>query len=235
MIRFLFTVLLLAGSIAGCSLFSEEEKDNSAEKNKSEEKIVESNNQNESESKDAEKEPIVDSESAVEGLLVYRPKMGVKKTFIDQENVESLTEEIVFENGDYIQSIVTIGQSPSVMIYKWTKDEISIIETIKNPDNPKNNYLDGFKEVNKQEIMISMADSLKADWKVISQNETVQTPYQTFSNVYVIQKITNEVEGAETIYTNYFAPGFGLIKESFELTGDQGYKAESLLQKIEEL
>ncbi|NYE03619.1 hypothetical protein F4694_000338 [Bacillus niacini] len=235
MIRFLLTVLLLAGSITGCSLFSEDEKDNSAAKNKSEEKIVESNSQNENDSKSAKKEPIVDSESAEEGLMVYRPKMGVKKTFIDHENVESLTEEVVFENGDYIQSIVTIGQSPSVMIYKWNKDEISIIETIKNPDNPNNNYLDGFKEVNKQEIMISLADSLKADWKVISQNETVQTPYQTFSNVYVIQKTTNEVEGAETIYTNYFAPGIGLIKESFELTGDQGYKAESLLQKIEEL
>jgi hypothetical protein len=82
--------------------------------------------------------------------------------------------------------------------------------------------------------MISKADVLEADWKVINQNESVQTPYQTFTNVYVIQKITNEVEGAETIYTNYIAPGIGLIKETFEVTGDQGYSAESMLQKIEE-
>jgi hypothetical protein len=228
MIRFLIILLLLVGSISGCSLFNKENK------NTSDEKIVESESQDEEENKAEENDSVINEETDEDSLKAYRPKTGVKKTFIDHENVQSLTEEVVFENGDYVQSIITIGQSASVVIYKWTEDEISVVETIKNPDDPNKNYLDGINEGNKQEIMISKADSLEADWKVISQNESVQTPYQTFTNVYVIQKITNEVQGAETIYTNYIAPGIGLIKESFEVTGDQGYTAESLLQKIEE-
>lgn len=228
MFRLIITLLLLVGSISGCSLFNKESKSNS------EEKVVEPISQDKEENKVKENEPVINEEKDEEGLKAYRPKTGIKKIFIDHENVPSLTEEVVFENGDYVQSIITIGQSASVVIYKWTENEISIVETIKNPDDPDKNYLEGINEETKQEVMISKTDSLEANWKVISQNETVRTPYQSFTNVYVIQKITNEVEGADTIYTNYIAPGVGLIKETFEVTGEQGYSAESLLQKIEE-
>jgi hypothetical protein len=228
MFRLFITLLLLVGSISGCSLFNKESKNNS------EEKVVEPIIQDKEENKVKENEPVINEEKDEEGLKAYRPKTGIKKIFIDHENVPSHTEEVVFENGAYVQSIITIGQSASVVIYKWTENEISIVETIKNPDDPDKNYLEGINEETKQEVMISKLDSLEANWKVISQDETVQTPYQTFTNVYVIQKITNEVEGADTIYTNYIAPGVGLIKETFEVTGEQGYSAESLLQKIEE-
>ncbi|TDL73760.1 hypothetical protein E2R56_12805 [Rhodococcus qingshengii] len=228
MFRLFITLLLLVGSISGCSLFNKESKNNS------EEKIVEPISQDKEENKIKENDPVINEEKDEEGLKAYRPKTGVKKIFIDHENVPSLTEDVVFENGDYVQSIITIGQSASVVIYKWTENEISIVETIKNPDDPDKNYLEGINEETKQEVMISKTDSLEANWKVISQNETVRTPYQSFTNVYVIQKITSEVEGADTIYTNYIAPGVGLIKETFEVTGEQGYSAESLLQKIEE-
>jgi hypothetical protein len=228
MFRLFITLLLLVGSISGCSLFNKESKNNS------EEKIVEPISQDKEENKVKENEPVINEEKDEEGLKAYRPKTGIKKIFIDHENVPSHTEEVVFENGAYVQSIITIGQSASVVIYKWTENEISIVETIKNPDDPDKNYLEGINEETKQEVMISKLDSFEANWKVISQDETVQTPYQTFTNVYVIQKITNEVEGADTIYTNYIAPGVGLIKETFEVTGEQGYSAESLLQKIEE-
>jgi hypothetical protein len=228
MFRLFITLLLLVGSISGCSLFNKESKNNS------EEKVVEPIIQDKEENKVKENEPVINEEKDEEGLKAYRPKTGIKKIFIDHENVPSHTEEVVFENGAYVQSIITIGQSASVVIYKWTENEISIVETIKNPDDPDKNYLEGINEETKQEVMISKLDSFEANWKVISQDETVQTPYQTFTNVYVIQKITNEVEGADTIYTNYIAPGVGLIKETFEVTGEQGYSAESLLQKIEE-
>ncbi|MEH6993132.1 hypothetical protein V7075_10490 [Neobacillus drentensis] len=233
MFRLLIALLLLVGSISGCSLFNKENKNNS------EEKVVEPISQDEEKEKEEddkvkENDPDIIEETDEDGLKAYRPKIGLKKIFIDHENVQSLTEDVVFENGDYVQSIITIGQSASVVIYKWTENEISIVETIQNPDDPDKNYLEGINEETKQEVMISKTDSLEANWKVISQNETVQTPYQTFTNVYVIQKITNEVEGADTIYSNYIAPGVGLIKETFEVTGEQGYSAESLLQKIEE-
>ncbi|MFP7297227.1 hypothetical protein [Neobacillus niacini] len=230
MVRLFIALILVAGSMSGCSLFNKESKNNS------EEKVVEQENQEKEEKKTEGNDPVVsEEEETVEaGLKGYRPKAGVKKIFIDHENVPSLTEEVAFENGDYVQSVVTIGQSASVVIYKWAENEISIVETIKNPDDPYKNYLESINEETKQEVMISKSDSIEANWKVISENETVKTPYQTFTNVYVIQKITNEVEGADTIYTNYIAPGVGLIKETFEVTGEQGYSAESLLQKIEE-
>jgi hypothetical protein len=121
---------------------------------------VETKSQDKEENKAEEKDSVINEETEEESLKAYRPKSGVKKIFIDHENVQSLTEEVVFENGDYVQSIITIGQSASVVIYKWTENEISIVETVKNPDDPYKNYLEGIKEENKQEVMISKADAL---------------------------------------------------------------------------
>jgi hypothetical protein len=240
MVRVLLTLLLLAGSLAGCSLFNKEDKSNNdkkqvevhkekAEKTQNEKPIVTEKKAEQPE----QAEQLEQQEADPDGLKNYRPKVGIKKVFVDQDNFESLTEEVVFENDDYVQSITTIGKSVSVVVYKWTDKEISIVKTVQNPDNPRKNYLDNLKADPDSEMMITMEDASGVKWKMISSNETVQTPYQTFTNVYVIQKTTNEVEGADTIYTHYLAPGVGLVKELFEVTGEQGYTAESVLKKVE--
>jgi hypothetical protein len=234
MVRVLLTLLLLTASLAGCSLFNKEDKSNNDKKQVEIHKENADQKQNEKTIQTENKtEQPVQPAADPDGLKKYRPKVGIKKVFVDQDNFESLTEEVVFENDDYVQSITTIGQSVSVIVYKWTDKEISIVKTVQNPD-PHKNYLDNLEADPDAEMMITKEDASGAKWKMISSNETVQTPYQIFTNVYVIQKTTNEVEGADTIYTHYLAPGVGLVKELFEVTGEQGYSAESVLKAVEE-
>jgi hypothetical protein len=234
MVRVLLTLLLLTGSLAGCSLFNKEDKSNNDKKQVEihKEKADQKQNEKTIQTENKTEQPVQPAADP-DGLKKYRPKVGIKKVFVDQDNFESLTEEVVFENDDYVQSITTIGQSVSVIVYKWTDKEISIVKTVQNPD-PHKNYLDNLEADPDAEMMITKEDASGAKWKLISSNETVQTPYQTFTNVYVIQKTTNEVEGADTIYTHYLAPGVGLVKELFEVTGEQGYSAESVLKAVEE-
>jgi hypothetical protein len=234
MVRVLLTLLLLTGSLAGCSLFNKEDKSNNDKKQVEihKEKADQKQNEKTIQTENKTEQPVQPTADP-DGLKKYRPKVGIKKVFVDQDNFESLTEEVVFENDDYVQSITTIGQSVSVIVYKWTDKEISIVKTVQNPD-PHKNYLDNLEADPDAEMMITKEDASGAKWKLISSNETVQTPYQTFTNVYVIQKTTNEVEGADTIYTHYLAPGVGLVKELFEVTGEQGYSAESVLKAVEE-
>ncbi|MCQ6278658.1 hypothetical protein [Bacillus sp. EB600] len=237
MLKWLAVLLFVLGTLSGC--FNSEKTDNakkdSTEKTNSIQKEASpSKNQNSRKKTETKDDKIPVKNQGNEGFKMYRPKVGVKKVFVGADNKEAFTEEFVQENENYIQSIVRIGQSTSVVIYKWTSDEVSIVSVVQSPSNPSKNYLNGLKENKNPEIMISSKTPSNAIWKVIKKDETVQTPYKSFNNVYVIQKITNEVEGADTIYTYYIAPGIGIVKELYKVTGDQGYTEESVLKQVEE-
>jgi hypothetical protein len=240
--KWLITLFLILGTLSGCM----SEKDKSA-KNANHQKTGDTNLSKKEDTlskggntlkKDENKEDnsgkIDNGNQGEQGLNMYRPKVGTKKVFVGADHSESFKEEFVYENTTYVQSIVHIGQSTSVLIYKWTSDEIAIVSVVKSPTNPYKNYLDGLKESKNPEIMITNKTPSKSIWKVMKKDESVQTPYKSFNNVYVIQKITNEVEGADTIYTYYLAPEIGIVKELYKVTGDQGYTEESVLQQVEE-
>jgi hypothetical protein len=55
----------------------------------------------------------------------------------------------------------------------------------------------------------------------------------TYEKVYLLEKITDEVQGADTIYTRYYAPGIGLVKETLEVTGENGYTGQMELASVE--
>jgi hypothetical protein len=239
MYKWIFITIVILGTLSGCfHTHEKQEKDNSQEKiiktSKPQQEETVSNTQN---PEHKTEKPVSNSNLAEDqdrkGFMLYRPKVGSKKVYVDQENVESLAEEVAYENDRYIQTIVRIGQSTSVVIYKWTSDEISIVSEVESPADPYKNYLTGIKEKSDREILLSSNASAKVSWKVIGKNETVQTPFKSFNHVISIQKTTNEVEGADTIYTYYLAPGAGIIKQLYQVTGDQGYTGESLLQKLE--
>lgn len=233
MLKWIVIVLLILGTLTGC--FNEKENsENKAEKTSSINKEEKTTKKEINENKTTKKDSNAVNKGMNEGFQMYRPKVGMKKVFVGVDNQESLTEEIAQENNNYVQSIVRIGQSTSVIVYKWTNDEISIDTIVKSPGNPYKNYLNGIKENKNPEIMLSSKPQSKSIWKVLKSGDTVITPYKTFHNVYVIQKITNEVKGEDTIYTYYLAPQIGIVKETYQVTGNQGYTDESILQQVEE-
>jgi hypothetical protein len=236
MLKWLAVIFLILASLTGCF----NEKSNNAPKS-NEKKVEQKSTKKESttskvknkENTSGEKNSKINS-GAQEDLTLYRPKTGTKKVFVGANNQEAFTEEFSQENDNYVQSIVRIGLSTSVLVYKWTTDEISINSVKQSPKDPNQNFLNGMKDNKNREIMISSKEPSKAIWKVIEKDASVQTPYKSFDHVLVIQKTTNEVKDANTIYTYYLAPQIGIVKETYEVTGKTGYKEESLLQQVKE-
>jgi uncharacterized protein YxeA len=170
-------------------------------------------------------------------LLDYRPKVGTIKKFFNQDTL-ILTEHVIAENDQYLQRIIYLGDAPTVQVLRWTEEEITIVHEDSDVADPTKNILSDFKnvehshtETNNTEGQTLIGES--ADWKLLQSDGEAETPVGSFKNVYVIQKVTKEIEGADTIYTYYFAPKIGLIKETFEVTGKQGYKEESILTVVE--
>jgi hypothetical protein len=161
----------------------------------------------------------------------FKPEVGMKKVFIDTNSNIVMTEEVIAAKDHYIQILLTIGASNTTQIYKWTDDEVTLVFEKINPNNPRKNLLNEFKP-NKNEIILS--NTQQADWELLERDTTVAVPYGEFKNIYVVKKVTDEVINEDTIYTRYYAPGVGLVKETFELTGENGYKGELSLSKVEQ-
>ncbi|MEK3992198.1 hypothetical protein [Robertmurraya sp. FSL R5-0851] len=180
--------------------------------------------------KTSEKETQGAKTSEPSGLAIFKPEVGMVKTFIVEGENQTYTEEYVHESEEYIQKVTKIGEAATVQVYKWTEKEISLVFEDRTPDDPYKNYI---SELNNPGSIENYSEEETSDWELIETNKTIEVPSGEYTNVIVFKKVTNEVEDAETIYVNYFAPGIGLIKEEFELTGDQGYSAAAVLQSVE--
>lgn len=157
----------------------------------------------------------------------YRPKTGATKQFEEQGTV-LLTETITAANDDYVQIALRLGDSTTTQIYKWTGSEMTLVYEDRELQDHTADLLDTF-EPNMNEKLLGEG----ADWKLLDSSKAVDTPFGKIENAVVIQKTSNEVVGEETIFTRYYAPGLGLVREDFELTGENGYKGESSLSSVE--
>ncbi|WP_100333197.1 hypothetical protein [Bacillus alkalisoli] len=231
-----FFMLLITCSliviVIGCKNSVEETKKDVEQRvdEKEEETLTENEGQEEDVEEDNESPSNHDVDKLV-GLQLYKPTVGMKKTFTDGEE-PILTEFVIAENEDFIQFAYVIGGHAGTQIFKWTENEITLVYDEEATDYEKS-MLDTFASSNNIEVVLSLDETAKASWELIETNSVVEVPYGTFEQVYVVKKITDEVEGAETIYTRYYAPKYGLIKETFEVTGEYGYKGETLLSNIE--
>jgi hypothetical protein len=220
-IRLIFVTILAVLLLSACSESKETIK--VKEKSESTEEKTESATE---EAKNGVEEKVTEPT----GMNLYKPKVGVLKTFTVDGGSQTYSEEFVYETDKYIQKVTTIGQSVTVQVYKWTSEEISLVLEDREPVDPYANYL---TTLNNPEAIDTYYFEGESDWELVESNKTVNVPSGEYTNVLVFKKITNEVEGADTIYVNYFAPELGLIIEEFELTGDQGYTAKSVLTSVE--
>jgi hypothetical protein len=236
--QILVGLLLLIGLI-GCSNEQEESLQNIDHGGNQVTKDSEEETTNEVTTPESESKTEDENEESddVMTLLDYRPEVGTIKKFFNQETL-ILTEHIIAENDEYLQRVIYLGDSPTVQVLRWTEEEVTIVHEDSDIEDPTLNILNDFEsiehshtETNNNEGQTLIGE--KADWTLIQSDAEVKTPVGTYKDVYIIQKVTQEIEGADTIYTYYFAPNIGLIKETFEVTGDQGYKEETILSKIE--
>lgn len=227
-VMFLLFTLLIVVTLSSCSESqgnAQKEAEGTAAENPIMQETVD-----ETEPAVKEEEDKEDKEETDEGFLVYRPEVGAKKTFT--EDGETLfSEEVIAANDEFVQIAIDLGGNKTVQIYRWTKEEISLVLEEREELDPYQNQLDSFTPMDDPDVFISSNGN--TDWELLETGVEVEVPYGKVKDVYVFQKVTDEVEGADTIYTKYFAPSLGLVKDSFELTGEGGYKGESSLETVE--
>ncbi|MCA1060797.1 hypothetical protein LCL96_17930 [Rossellomorea aquimaris] len=188
---------------------------------------------NEASEKQDENEPSDNEEnSALTGL---KPSKKVEKTF-NQNDEFTLTETIVDMNETYVQRVLTLGDMVTLQVLKWNKEQMQVVYEESNPSEPDKSILDNFTPNKEEQPLVDLSKRGEGDspvWEIISDNKTVEVPYATYNNVFEVRSTVKEGNGS-SIHTIYYAPGIGMIKEIFEETGDDGYIAESVLEKVKE-
>lgn len=224
-------LILMSLLIVGCS--NKESADNETQSQvqneTTDENASDSKEENVTNREEVADEATTDEEKAQdEGYKIYRPEVGDKRIFTENGS-EIFSEEIVAENDEYIQMLVTLGANKTLEIYKWTEDEISLVYQEFNPSDASENRLTNFESDGTLEVLVSQND--EADWELVEEGTDLEIDGQTYSEVFTIQKVSEEVEGETTTYIKYFAPGKGLIKDVIEVTGEYGYTSESILSE----
>ncbi|QFT90674.1 hypothetical protein FIU87_18680 [Bacillus sp. THAF10] len=202
------------------------ENDSAVDNEDPEEKEEETNEETKASEEEKEEEPEQDP-----GLTVYRPEVGSIKKFSDGEDIV-LTEEVIASNDQYVQLSLTLGGNQSIQIYEWTAERISLVYEEVSVADSKQNILDSFTPKNDSEILLSV-NGESSMWEVKESGAKLELSVGSYEEVYVLQKVTDEVQGEDTIYTRYYAPGVGLIKEEFEVTGEYGYTGEMEVATME--
>ncbi|MGD7023385.1 hypothetical protein ACQCVK_12365 [Rossellomorea vietnamensis] len=190
------------------------EKDENAA-NKGPDSTSDSQNQEETDEK----------ETAEGGLLMYRPEGSEVRVFKENDQ-QVFTEEVIAQNEEYVQMVVTLGGSMTTEIYRWTEDELALVyQEYTDPEQPEAGLLEGFEPSTDTEVLFGES----ADWELISEDEALTVNGKTYENVKQIKKVTDEVVGSDTIIVRYYAPGYGMVKEEMEVTGDNGYQSTVVL------
>ncbi|RBP02764.1 hypothetical protein [Rossellomorea aquimaris] len=209
-----------------------EESDNSAV----EEEVEVEETQEPSEDSSSEEDNETAEKEEVNLLLQQlKPDKNVVKTFENKDF--SLTETVVDHNETHVQRVFKVGEMVTLQILKWDQDAIQVVYEESNPKNVKESILDNFSPNKEALPLADIKRKGKGDttrWEIISEDETVEVPYDTYENVVAVRS-TVKSGNVNTINTMYYAPGIGMIKEVYEETGDNGYKIESVLKKVEAL
>lgn len=210
--------------------------DNSSEnENKTTSEKTEEVGQSSENEKTTGEEDVTEEAEVVEAGLNfqdYRPEVGSKKTFTSDGEV-IFTEEIISANDEFVQTLFQLSDNLTTEIYRWTKDEVTLLSSESNSENPREDQLNNFTPLEQLETFMANDTNKQTTWKLLSVDGTEEVPAGAFQDVLMIQKTTNEVVGEETTLTRYYAPKIGLIKEIYTQSGENGFTATSALEKVE--
>lgn len=202
------------------------ETDQPADDSVSEQEENAANNEQDSTSGSENQEKTDEKEAAKGSLLMYRPEGSEVRVFKENDQ-QVFTEEVIAQNEQYVQMVVTLGGSMTTEIYRWTENEMALVyQEYTDPDQQDVSLIEGFDPSTDAEVIFGES----AEWELVSEGETLAVGGKTYEDVKQVKKVTDEVVGSDTIIVRYYAPGYGMVKEEMEVTGDNGYKSTVVLE-----
>ncbi|PJK17672.1 hypothetical protein CQS04_02000 [Chryseomicrobium excrementi] len=144
----------------------------------------------------------------------------------------TLSTQHLYEN--YIGTLEDNGGTVMQRIYRVEENRIvKIFEQAEayDADFPALSELESMPEL---EIYLSLPFEVGHEfngWTITDTNASLETPYQNFSDVLVMEQ-----EGSDgSILQKYFAQGFGEVKRVFKMPGGEGeqFEVTSTLESVE--
>lgn len=160
-------------------------------------------------------------------LTTYRPESGDTKVFTSN-NETLFTEEIIDQNNQYVQRIITLGSMKTTQILKWSDENVTVVYEDESSGGDNASVLDEFEAVEEVETLVEQPSG-GSDLD-ISKVDSLKVPFGSFENVLKVRKAAEE-EGM--IITTYYAESVGLIKQIYETTGENPQKEIAELSSIE--
>ncbi|MFC0525292.1 hypothetical protein ACFFGV_17050 [Pontibacillus salicampi] len=208
--------------------------DNDSSEGNTSDSSEEENGDNNSSSDNDSKQNEEESNDLSKGLNTYRPEEGMTKTFIQDDQYE-ITFNIVATNNTHLQRVIRFGDIETLEILKWVENDVSVVYKEENPENTKD-QLDSFETFEPPETIIDLkqkGEGKKDEWQITKENATVELPYKKLDNVIVVQKTqTSSSSNKKSILTRYYAEGLGMVKETRETDGSNGFKSVAELQSV---
>ncbi|TKD70969.1 hypothetical protein [Pseudalkalibacillus hwajinpoensis] len=160
-------------------------------------------------------------------LTTYRPETGDSKVFTS--NGQTLfTEEIIDQNNQYVQRMITLGSMETMQVLKWSDEDVTVVYEDENPGGDRESILAEFESVEEVDKLVEQPSSQSSDLE-ISKVDSLEVPYGSFEDILMVSDVAGE-EGV--IITTYYAKSVGLIKQVYETTGENSQKEIAELSSI---
>lgn len=167
----------------------------------------------------------------------FKPDKSIAKFLGGGNEFATYTEKTTWLSEKYVGTIVDNGGSILMNVYKINADIVDLIYReqvdVYPPDLasfPKLEDLQRAKPIETYLAKPIKVGTTFSNWTIVDMNVTVETPYKTFENVFVIEEV-----GEKYVNRKYFAEGFGEIKSEFIMDSDDGGKfiVTSTLESLE--
>lgn len=136
----------------------------------------------------------------------------------------SFTEETFWLSENYVKTIVKKQGEVTYKIYRITRESIELIYEAQT--QPQATVAE-LNQMAAKKIFLTLPLEIGTtleDWTVTNVAHQLETPFETF---YDVIELTQEADGQ--IIRQYFASGFGLIKETISIPSGKGINETSYL------
>lgn len=146
------------------------------------------------------------------------------------------TEKTIYLSSEYVATIIDNGGATTMKIYRILDDRIELIANDVIDVLPETQEFPNVQDLDDLEaIETYLTGPLKVGttfgkWTIVETNITLETPVNTFENVFVLEE-----QGEDYLNRKYFVEDYGVIKEEFimQIENEDEFVVTSTLKNIE--
>lgn len=192
--------------------------------------------------------PSIEENNEEQTTLENEENMNVAQFFLQDETTAyfkgegneyaSYTVNTKWLSKDYVALIEDNGGAAILKIYRIMNDSDEVNKLYEeviegHPDDVRFPIIEELKSYPQIEVLIKgplEVGTTFDNWKIVDTGAILETPYQKFKNVIVIEQVADDF-----INRKYFVKNFGEVKREsiMNIDGEENYIVTSTLEKIE--